>query len=321
MKAATAQIDLNALRANLARIRQLAPESMVMAVVKANAYGHGLLQTARALQQADAFAVARLEEALTLRSGGITKPILLLEGFFSADDLPVLATNNIQTVLHSDEQLQAIENAVLDHPLRAWLKIDSGMHRLGVRPEQFDAYFSRMQSCYNLQQPFKLMSHFSCADELDKGITEHQLAIFDQLVQGCEGEHSLANSAGILAWSQSHRDWVRPGISLYGVSPFVGDTGQQQGLTPAMTLSSSLIAVREHKAGEAVGYGARWSSPRNTRLGVVAIGYGDGYPISAPEGTPVLVNGRLVPLVGRVSMDMLTVDLGPEARDVEEFAA
>ncbi len=315
MKAATAHVNLAALRANLERVHQLAPASRVMAVVKANAYGHGLLEAARALHKADAFAVARLEEALALRSGGITKPILLLEGFYSPEDLPVLATNNIDTVLHTEEQLQAVEQAVLDHPLRAWIKIDTGMHRLGVRPDQVPAYLARIQACQNLVQPVRLMSHFSCADEPEKGVTELQLAQFDALVEGRAGEQTLANSAGILAWPDSHRDWVRPGISLYGVSPFVGDTGAQQGLTPVMTLSSSLIAVREHKAGEAVGYGALWTSKRDTRLGVVAIGYGDGYPISAPEGTPVLVNGRIVPLVGRVSMDMLTVDLGPEATD------
>ncbi|MGY0157289.1 alanine racemase [Edwardsiella tarda] len=317
MKAATALIDRRALRHNFQQIRTFAPHSRLIAVVKANAYGHGLLETANTLHQADCYGVARIGEALMLRSGGIVKPILLLEGFFSASDLPVLVANNIETAVHSEEQLQALEQAQLERPVKVWMKLDTGMHRLGVRPEQAEAFYQRLCACPNVAQPVNFMSHFSRADEPQCGRTEAQMACFDAFVQGKPGDQSIAASGGILLWPQSHRDMVRPGIILYGVSPQadLALAADHYGLQPAMTLQSSLIAVREHKAGEPVGYGGTWVAECDTRLGVVAIGYGDGYPRSAPSGTPVLINGREVPIVGRVSMDMISVDLGPQAQD------
>ncbi|MDU3049087.1 MAG: alanine racemase [Escherichia coli] len=276
MQAATVVINRRALRHNLQRLRELAPASKMVAVVKANAYGHGLLETARTLPDADAFGVARLEEALRLRAGGITKPVLLLEGFFDARDLPTISAQHFHTAVHNEEQLAALEEASLDEPVTVWMKLDTGMHRLGVRPEQAEAFYHR----------------------------------------GKPGQRSIAASGGILLWPQSHFDWVRPGIILYGVSPLEDrSTGADFGCQPVMSLTSSLIAVREHKAGEPVGYGGTWVSERDTRLGVVAMGYGDGYPRAAPSGTPVLVNGREVPIVGRVAMDMICVDLGPQAQD------
>ncbi|WP_117236205.1 alanine racemase [Vibrio maerlii] len=315
MKAATAAIDLDALRFNLKQIRHQAPKSKVMAVVKANGYGHGLRHIAKNADGADSFGVARIEEALQLRASGIVKPILLLEGFYSAGDLPVLITNNIQTVVHCEEQLQALEQAELEVPVVVWVKLDSGMHRLGVRPEQFQDVVARLQACPNVAKPLRYMSHFASADELDSVVSAEQTQCFLSLTEGCEGERSLAASAGCLAWPESQLDWVRPGIIMYGVSPFGDKTAQQLGFKPVMTLKSHLIAVREVKAGESVGYGGIWTSERDTKVGVIAIGYGDGYPRTAPNGTPVLVNGRRVPISGRVSMDMLTVDLGPSALD------
>ncbi|NRB67529.1 MULTISPECIES: alanine racemase [Vibrio] len=315
MKAATAFIDLDALQHNLKQIKSQAPNSKIMAVVKANSYGHGLRHIAKYATDADAFGVARIEEALQLRACGVVTPILLLEGFYSSGDLPVLVTNNIQTVVHCEEQLEALEQAELDTPVVVWLKIDSGMHRLGVRPEQYWDFVSRLKACRNVAKPLRYMSHFGCADELDKSTTTEQTELFLSLTDGCEGERSLAASAGLLAWHNSHLDWVRPGIIMYGVSPFNDKTAQQMGYQPVMTLKSHLIAVREVKAGESVGYGGMWTSQRDTKVGVIAIGYGDGYPRTAPNGTPVLVNGRKVPIAGRVSMDMLTVDLGPDAND------
>ena len=315
MKAATALINSQALRHNLQVVREQAPTAKVVAVVKANAYGHGLLAVAKTLKEADAYAVARVEEALTLRSGGIVKPVILLEGFFSADDLPVLAANNLQTAVHSWEQLAALEQAELPQPIRAWVKFDTGMHRLGVRPEEAEAFLQRLANCKNVIQPFNAMTHFSCADELDNPATQEQIALFQALTEGLAGEFALSNSAGVLAWKEAHADWVRPGIMLYGISPFVDRVGADHGLLPVMTLKSTLIAVRRAKAGEKVGYSANWTTPRDTWLGVVAMGYGDGYPRMAPNGTPVLINGRLVPTAGRVSMDMMTVDLGPDAVD------
>ncbi|WP_312074117.1 alanine racemase [Atlantibacter sp.] len=316
MQAATVVINRRALRHNLQRLRELAPDSRMVAVVKANAYGHGLLETARTLTDADAFGVARLEEALRLREGGITQPVLLLEGFFDADDLPSISREGFHTVVHNEAQLSALEQATLEKPVTVWMKLDTGMHRLGVLPEHADAFYERLSACKNVRQPVNIVSHFARADEPDCGATEKQLALFNHFTDGKPGQRSIAASGGILLWPQSHFEWVRPGIILYGVSPL--DTrpwGEDFGFKPVMTLTSSLIAVREHKAGEPVGYGGTWVSERDTRLGVIALGYGDGYPRSAPSGTPVRVNGREVPIVGRVAMDMICVDLGPDAQD------
>lgn len=316
MKTATAVISRCALRHNLQQVRRLAPHSRLIAVIKANAYGHGALATALALKDADGYGVARLSEALVLRQEGITKPILLLEGFLSKDELPLLAENHFETVVHNIEQLFALEQTVLPHPITVWMKLDTGMHRLGVRPEEAEAFYQRLSQCKNVRQPVNVVSHFARADEPTCGATERQLDIFTTFTEGKPGLRSIAASGGILLWPQSHYDWVRPGIILYGVSPLDDrSTGKDFGCQPVMTLTSSLIAVREHKAGEPVGYGGTWISERDTRLGVVAMGYGDGYPRAAPSGTPVLVNGREVPIVGRVAMDMICVDLGPQALD------
>lgn len=316
MKGATAQIDVNALRHNLAVVRTVVPATTkVVAVVKANAYGHGLIQVAKALHGADAYAVARLEEALSLRAHGIVKPIILLEGFFCADDLPVLAANNLQTAVHSIEQLEALEQTELPNPVHIWVKLDTGMHRLGVRPEDASAFCARLARCKNVVQPFNFITHFSCADEITNPATTRQISLFNELRAAYPGAGSLASSAGILAWHDAHAEWVRPGIMLYGASPFTDKTSQDHGLEPVMTLKTTVIAVRVLKQGESVGYGATWTSPRDTKIGVVAVGYGDGYPRMAPSGVPVLINGRIVPLVGRVSMDMMTIDLGPDATD------
>lgn len=315
MKVATAVIDRSALRHNLQQVRRQAPQSHLIAIVKANAYGHGMLETAHTLQDADCFGVSRIGEAVALRFGGIVKPILLLEGFFSAEDLPLLVANNIETVVHSHEQLEALEQAKLAHPLPVWMKLDTGMHRLGVRPEQAESFYQRLCTCHNVAQPVNIMGHFSCADEPGSDATLKQMACFEQFARGKPGQRSIAASSGILLWPDAHNQWVRPGIILYGVSPMDNANGSQHLLQPAMTLKSSLIAVRDHLAGEPVGYGGTWISQRDTCLGVVAIGYGDGYPRSAPTGTPIWLNGREVPIVGRVSMDMISVDLGPDATD------
>ena len=316
MQAATVIVNRRALRHNLQRLRELAPASRLVAIVKANAYGHGLLETARTLPDADAFGVARLEEALRLREGGITHRILLLEGFFTADELPLVSAHSLDTVVHSMEQLAALEAAQLAEPVTVWMKLDTGMHRLGFHPAEADAVYQRLSQCRNVRQPVNIVSHFARADEPDCGVTERQLDIFTTFSDGKPGQRSIAASGGTLLWPQAHFDWVRPGIILYGVSPLDRHPwGEEFGFQPAMTLTSSLIAVREHKAGDAVGYGGTWVSERDTRLGVAAMGYGDGYPRAVPSGTPVLVNGREVPIVGRVAMDMICVDLGPDAQD------
>lgn len=316
MQAATVKINRRALRHNLQRLREMAPASRMVAVVKANAYGHGLLETAQTLPDADAFGVARLEEAVRLRAGGITQPILLLEGFFNASDLPTIAEQNLQTAVHSIEQLEALEQATLSHPITVWMKLDTGMHRLGVLPHEAEAFYQRLARCKNVSQPVNIVSHFARADEPESDATPRQLDIFNSFVADKPGQKSIGASGGILLWPASHMDWVRPGIILYGVSPLEHRPwGVDFGFQPVMSLTSSLIAVRSHKAGEPVGYGGTWVAERDTRLGVVAMGYGDGYPRCAPSGTPVLVNGREVPTVGRVAMDMICVDLGPDAQE------
>ncbi|NIG62179.1 MAG: alanine racemase [Serratia symbiotica] len=315
MKVATAVIDRRALRHNLQQVRRQAPQSNLIAIVKANAYGHGMLETTHTLQDADCFGVSRISEALALRFGGIVKPILLLEGFFSAEDLPLLVANNIETVVHSSEQLEALEQTKLAHPLPVWMKLDTGMHRLGVRPEQAEAFYQRLCACHNVAQPVNIMSHFSCADDPVSDATLKQIACFERFACGKPGQRSIAASSGTLLCPDAHNQWIRPGIILYGLLPLDNANVSQPLLQPAMTLKSNLIAVRDHLAGESVGYGGTWISQRDTRLGVVAIGYGDGYPRSAPTGTPIWLNGREVPIVGLVSMDMISVDLGPDATD------
>ncbi|ASJ97993.1 alanine racemase [Shewanella marisflavi] len=310
-----AEISGDALKSNLQRLRQLAPQSKVMAVVKANGYGHGLLNVAKCLKSADGFGLARLEEALELRAGGVMAKLLLLEGFFRASDVATLVEHDIDTVVHHESQLEMLEAAELTKPVTVWMKIDTGMHRLGFTLDQFEAIYQRLMACPNVAKPIHLMTHFACADEPDNSATAEQARRFSQLTKALPGDRTLANSAATLYWPTTQADWIRPGIALYGVSPVVGDLGRNHGLEPAMELVSQLIAVRDHKAGDPVGYGSYWHAKQDTKLGVVAIGYGDGYPRNAPEGTPVWVNGRLVPVVGRVSMDMLTVDLGIDATD------
>ncbi|RCU51558.1 alanine racemase [Corallincola holothuriorum] len=312
MLTAHAVIDLDALRHNMAQVRRYAPHSQVLAVIKANGYGHGALAVAEALaEQADAFAVARLEEALKLRKGGIELPIVLLEGVFDPGELGVAAAHGCQLGVHSLSQLETLERAHLHQPVTVWLKVDTGMHRLGVEPEQFQHFYQRLLQTPSVNE-IVLMSHFASADEPETGQTQAQLAEFQRCCQGLSKQPlcSLANSAAIINEPLAQRDWVRPGIMLYGASPFAGRSAASLGLKPAMTLKSRVIAVRDLKAGGAVGYGASWTAEQDTRLAVVAMGYGDGYPRHVPNQTPVLINGVRYPIVGRVSMDMITVDIG-----------
>ena len=308
MRPAQALIDLAALRHNYQLARQCSG-GKALAVVKADAYGHGAVPCAQALQaDADGFAVACIEEALELRAAGITQPILLLEGFFEASELALIDQHQLWCVVHSLWQLDAIEQARLSRPLRVWLKLDSGMHRVGLFPEQYQAAYQRLQASGKVDK-IVLMSHFARADELDCARTEEQLAVFNAAREGLQAEVSLRNSPAILGWPQVPSDWVRPGIMLYGATPFEQTQALAAQLKPVMTLQSKIISVRELPTGEPVGYAARFVAERPTRVGVVAMGYADGYPRHAPTGTPVAVDGQLTRIIGRVSMDMLTVDL------------
>lgn len=301
-------IDLSALRHNLQQVRQAAPGCRVMAAVKADAYGHGLARAAKALSDADGFGVAAIEEAVQLRQAGIEAPITLLEGFFHVDEFPLIDAHRIDLTLHQPWQIEALEQAHFSQPVRVWLKLDSGMHRLGIAPERAAEWWQRLQAIPSLL-PLGQITHLACADELGSEATRRQITTFSQATRELAGEKSIANSAGILGWPDSRGDVVRPGIMLYGVSPFIDGRALQHNLRPVMTFSSQLIAVEQHQQGEPIGYGGTWICPETMPVGVVAVGYGDGYPRHAPSGTPVLLNDRIVPLIGRVSMDMITVDL------------
>jgi alanine racemase len=286
-----------------------------MAVIKANGYGHGQIQMARALTDADALAVACIEEALVLREAGIGKPILLLEGVFEAAELPLCSRWNLAVAVHTPGQVEMLEYARLERPLTVWLKIDTGMHRLGIAPEQAVVIRQRLRDCPTVGT-VHLMSHLARADEREVDPTWRQLRLFAELCRVLPGERSLANSAAVLTWPQAHFDWVRPGMMLYGASPFADTLADAEGLQPVMTLMTRLISVRRLQQGEPVGYGGTWVCPEAMDIGIAAIGYADGYPRHAPSGTPVLVNGRRAGLAGRISMDMLGIDLRghPEAK-------
>ncbi len=309
---ARALIDAQALRHNLERVRALAPGCRVMAVVKADGYGHGLARVARILLEAQAFAVASFEEGVVLRNAGVAHPIFLLQGFYDGEELAELGHHRFSPVVHHETQLAALENTRQAGPIDVWLKVDTGMHRIGFPAQQASAVFKRLAAC-SVVHRVRLMSHLANADDISDETTRQQIERFNALSAGLEAERSLANSAGVVGWPESHFDWVRPGIMLYGVSPIAGRTAAELGLEPVMTLASRVIAVNRCRRGARVGYGGEFVCPEDMTVGVVAIGYGDGYPRHARTATPVLVNGARAALVGRVSMDMITVDLRAHA--------
>jgi alanine racemase len=309
-----AVFDVGALRNNLAVAGACASRARVWAVVKANAYGHGLARTVHALEAAaDGFALLDIDDAVRLREWGITQPILLLEGVFAAEDLGVVAEHGLTIVVHREEQIELLERHRLPVRVPVLLKMNTGMNRLGVEPEQMRGAFERLARSPAVAG-ITLMTHFADADGTT-GVAK-QMERFESAVAGIEAPRSLANSAAILRYPETHGDWIRPGIMLYGCSPFADKPASAFGLRPVMTLASELIAVRRLNPGDQVGYGGTFVAERPTRIGVVACGYADGYPRHAPTGTPVLVNGKRTQSVGRVSMDMMTVDVTdiPEAQ-------
>ena len=308
-----AQINLAALAANVERAREKAPRAQILAVVKANAYGHGLMRVLPALQGADGLALVELEAALALRDAHYSRRILLLEGFFEERELADIARARLAVVVHHEAQVAILERAVLARPLEVFVKVNTGMHRLGLAPGDVALACERLGRAPAVAA-LRLMSHFARADE-DDGVAE-QLAAFEAACRSLPYPRSLANSAGVIRYQEVGGDYVRPGIMLYGASPFAYDTAAMLGLTPVMTLRSEIIAVQELRANDAVGYGAAYTAAKPMRIGVIACGYADGYPRHAPNGTPVLVCGRKARIAGRVSMDMITCDLTdiPEAR-------
>ncbi|WP_151669476.1 alanine racemase [Nitrincola schmidtii] len=308
-----AQVDLAAIVHNYRVAKAQAQHSKAVAIIKADAYGHGAVAVATALDsEVDAFGVAAIEEALELREAGIQRPILLLEGFFEASELPLIHQHRFWSSLHSLEQLAVLEAYLQRYPdvhgLHIWLKIDSGMHRLGVNPVHIPEMLKRLQALKGVES-IVVMSHFACADEPHRPDTLRQLEVLGASLQGLDIPRSFSNSAGVMHWPSAHHQWLRPGIMLYGASPFAEAHPVADQLKPGMTLSTEIIAIREVPAGDAVGYGASWTATTPTRIATLAVGYADGYSRHAPSGTPVWLNGRRAAIAGRVSMDMITIDL------------
>lgn len=304
-----AVIDTRALKKNLETVRRFAPQSRVMAVVKANAYGHGLVPTALALAGADGFAVARLEEGIALRRANLRHPMLLLEGVLDSGQLDEAAHQDFDLVVHTRDQIDMLAANTGRYRFRVWIKVDTGMNRLGFRLEEFADAWQRVTMLGSVAPGARVMTHLANADLRGDAKTLAQLAAFRAVTAELGAETSIANSAGVLDWPASHGNWVRPGLLLYGVSPFTDTRAEDLGLVPAMTLVTRVIAIREVKAGETVGYASAWTALRPTRVAIAAVGYGDGYPRNISAGTAVVINGTTRTIVGRVSMDMIALDV------------
>ncbi len=303
-----ALIDLSALQHNLNIVRQHAPNTKIMAVIKANAYGHGFLQTAQALRQAEGFALLELDKAIKLRQEGFKQTILLLEGFFSASEIPLFEQYQLTAVVHQSNQIEMLAQSTCQN-LDVFVKINSGMNRLGFAPTEFP----KAMQALNMNKGIKhitLMTHFSSAgDTAGDQQFNQQLDCFNNITTEYQLPCSLANSAAILRYPETHANWVRPGIMLYGASPLENKTSEELGLRPAMTVSSKIISIQHINRGDKVGYSGLYQADQPLRIGIVAFGYADGYPRHAPTGTPVLVNGQHSYIIGRISMDMLAVDI------------
>lgn len=305
-RTATISIDGSALRHNLSRVRAYAPDSKVMAVIKANAYGHGVETAAAHLEDADAFALAMVGEAVVLRRAGINRPLVVLQGFNGMDELRACAEHGLQPVVHQPWQAEMIA-AATGMRLDVWLKVDTGMHRLGIQPDNVDQAYASLDAA--AVSSIRFMTHFANAEDPDNTLNNKQIEELINVTSRYDAERSMANSAAITALPDSYMDWVRPGIMLYGASPLLAVSAIDLDLKPVMKLTSRLISVQQVQKGEAIGYGSTWRCPEAMPVGVVAIGYGDGYPRHAPSGTPVVVNDHRCQVVGRVSMDSICIDL------------
>ncbi|HPA02507.1 MAG TPA: alanine racemase [Chiayiivirga sp.] len=316
-----AQVDTGAMRANLSLLQQRAPRSRMLAVLKSDAYGHGAVAAARALEpHAEGFGVAAQGEAEILREAGVRLPIVLFGGFDAPEDIERLRQLDIRPAIHHPSQIDMLQARGAAEPLRVWFKIDSGMNRLGFPPEEVHEALARLRAIPGVAPDIVLMTHFAASDEPGSPSVARQLAVFREASAGLGLETSLANSTAVLDHPDTHGDWIRPGGALYGLTTKPDRCAADDGLKPAMRLSTRLVAVREKPAGAAIGYGGSFVCPQPMRMGVITAGYGDGYPRHAPSGTPVLVNGVRCRTIGRVSMDLITIDLGnaPEARVGDE---
>jgi len=315
MRPTKAIVRLGAIADNLETARRFAPESKIMAVVKANAYGHGAIEVARALQDSvPAFAVAFFEEAVQLRDAGINRPILVLQGTTGDADVAEAAARDFWLMMHSRQQVDRVLRADTVTPVQVWIKVDTGMHRLGLAANELDKVCAELSASANVQPDMVLCTHLAVADELANPMTRQQV----NKIREYAGKHglplSIANSAAIMYWPETHAVWNRPGYMLYGNNPQSSSSMDSNGgvtaeLVPAMTMASEIISVREISPGDGIGYGLDWVAQRHSKVGAISIGYADGYPRQAPSGTPVLVKGQRAPMVGRVSMGMISVDL------------
>lgn len=305
---ARVSINSNALSHNLSRVREYACKSQVMAVIKSNGYGHGMLQVAEELAGADMFAVAMPEEAFALRASGCTKPLIVLHGFNTADELERFSALDISTVVHQRQQLECLLEHEIPTAIDAWIKVDTGMHRLGISLDEVDDFFGQLRNASNVRHVY-LMSHFANADVPDNSLNNSQLSSFLNVTNDIDVDCSMANSAAIISQPKSHFEIVRPGIMLYGSSPFSDVSAHELNLRAVMQFESILIDIKPVKAGESIGYGSTFSSDKDLMVGIVAVGYGDGYPRHARNGTPVWHNDNYCDLLGRVSMDSICIDL------------
>ena len=302
-------INIKALEHNFLRIKEFTPHSKVMAIVKADAYGHGIVRVAKTLKNADAFGVACLEEAEQLRAASIKTPIVLLEGPYKPSDISSIIKLKLDVVIHNQYQLEILEKTKIEGLIKVWLKIDTGMHRLGFPCNEAEKVLKRLISCKNVDSDPILMTHLATANEKNNDLTKKQLNSFKHVSKIMQMERTVANSAAVINLQEAHLDWVRPGLMLYGVSPLIDSFGYDHGLKSVMTLESEIISIQYLSRNESVGYGATWQCPEDMPVGIIAAGYGDGFPRHAKSGTPILVNNVRCPLIGRASMDMLTVDL------------
>ncbi len=308
-------VNRQAIKNNLALANSLAPTSKFVSVIKANAYGHGLIEIAETLADStDAFGVACIEEAISIRKAGVKNPILLMEGLFTEDELQIASEKNFWLMIENKFHFDALLSAKLSNPIKIWFGIDTGMHRLGFQQNSIYEDIKILESSSNVKKPIVIASHFASADNLRSNFTQIQIDRFDKHMSNIKlnrsaYEESLSNSAGLIGWVDSHRDWERPGYLLFGNSPFMHSHEVENLLEPAMEFKSKIISVRSVSAGESVGYGQNWTAKRDTKIATVTVGYGDGYPRNAKNGTPTLVNNKICPLVGKVSMDMITIDV------------
>ncbi len=305
-----ARLTLNpqALSNNLKRVRQFCPDCQVMAVIKANAYGHGMLIAAKQLDDAEMFAVAMPAEAFALRTNGCTKPVLVLHGFNDIEELEKFSRLKLSTVVHQSQQLKQLLESDLSAAVDVWIKVDTGMHRIGIPLAEVDSYFGQLRNSANVARVY-IMSHFANADDVENTLNNKQINSFLKVTNDIEADCSMANSAAIMSLPKSHFEVVRPGIMLYGSSPFADTSAAELGLQAVMQFESELIDIKQVKAGESIGYGSTYITDKDLTMGVVAVGYGDGYPRHAKNGTPVWLNGQCCGLLGRVSMDSICIDL------------